>query len=235
MKKTVIFAALAASSLVASAHGTSQVASSGLANHGHINNTVRSSATVHGVGTSYSAATGEAGAASSGKAITSINTVPGMSRSGTTSVEGQSSAYTNGTAFNVSTGAGTGSASSTGVANADMVGSARYSGPGQWVNVSGNTVSHANGGVAATTNTGGFFSSATNGSFKVEGLVGSKVTTAGTTVTKEVVGSVKDTKTSVSSASTGTMTVDGRVLNQAPVNAAASTVVNARGAFGDPV
>lgn len=235
MKKTFIFGALTAISLAVSAHGTSQVASSSLANHGSINNTVRSSATVNGVGTSFSAATGEAGASAAGKAVTTINTVPNTTRSGTVSVEGQTSTYTNGTAFNVSTGAGTGTASSTGRADADVNGAAHYSGPGQWVNVSGNSVSHSNGGVAATTNTGGFFSSASQGTFKADGNVGSRVTTVGTTVTKEVVGAVTDVKSTTSSAATGTMTVDGRVLNQAPVNASASTVVNARGAFGDPI
>ena len=238
MKKIALTAAL----LMAFTASAQQAASSGAVNHGTINNVVRSSASVTGTGTSFSAATGTSASSSNATVTTTINPVCGGScpaRSGSFEIKGDSSASNTGTAFNVWTGAGTGSASSTGTSAADASGSANYSGPGQWTNGSGSTASSAGGGVTAAANQGGFFDARTAGDLRITGQVGSRVCTAGTTcgssTVKEVFGSVSDIKNTTSTVSTGTMTVDGRTLNNASTNGNSTTNVNARAGFGDPI
>jgi len=241
MKKSLMFAAIAA--LMASsafATGTGQTVNSTAVNHGQINNTVSTSAAVQGLGTSYSTATGAAGASSSAVVATGVANVKAnecTTIGGAVSSTGKASTYVNGTAFNVSTGTGTGSASSVGTAKADSYGSANYSAPGQWVSVAGAANTTSTGNVKATTNTGGTFDVNSTGTYTAVGNVGSKVCSidCGAGVTKAVTGSVTDMKSSNSFAGTGSMIVDGKLVNQAPTNGSATSNVTVTGAYGDPL
>lgn len=247
MKKSfrhyAIFAAIGLSACAAYATGNhQQQVSSTLYNSGSINNTVNANATVNGPGSSFSAATGEAWSTTKATSMTEINPVCGGTcgaKSGAVQVTGEAQTGVTGTAFNVSTGNGTGSAGSVGNASAYIDAKAQYNGPGQEVKVYGNLGQDASMDVNATKNTGGYASSGNTGEFTVDGAVGSKVCTGenncgGQIVNKEVWGSVKDTKTTTSYGNTGAMTVDGNVLTQAPVNANASSFVNAGGSYLDP-
>lgn len=245
MKKTLIALAVLAFAGAASAQ---QAASSYVANHGNISNTVQTSASSNGIGSSYSAATGNAAASGSGYAVTTFdkNGNPCVTTQGAVAIGGTASTSNSGTAFNISTGNGTGSASTRGWADADVVAGASYYGPAQWVSVAGSVdAGHQNNAfgtdisVVAGPNTGGFAAATTTGSFAALGAVGSTICSSvvcnSNTVTKSVFGGVSDTKSSVSTAVTGTMVVNGNTLNQAPSNAQGSTIVNVTGGFGDPV
>ena len=240
MKKSFIAIAAIAFSTLALATGPSQQVTTTLVNAGSLGNTVQSSANVTGVGTAYSAATSEGSVKANTASSTKTVLCGGCGEtSGTLKVTGDVATSISGTAFNVSSGAGNGSASATGNASAGVDAKSAYAGPGQTASVYGNAEQAAAINVDATKNTGGFANSGNTGTFVSEVNVGSKTCTGtencGTSiVNKEVWGSVKDTKTSTSFANTGAMTVDGVVLNQAPVNASANTVVNAGGKFHDP-
>lgn len=242
-KLSSLLACFALSFAVHATGPSGQVATSSLVNSGSLNNTVRTSASVSGVGSSFSSATSEGKVIANATSHTEINPVCGGTcgaTSGEVGVTGEMSTTITGTAFNVSTGAGTGSASSVGSANAALNTNATYTGPGQTTSVFGNGSQTSSISIDAGKNTGGFATAGNTGEFAATGTVGSKVCTGtntcgGAEVNKEVWGSVVDSKTSVSFASTGAMTVDGVVLNQAPVNASSSAVINAGGSFADPI
>lgn len=248
MKKSMfkLAALLACGAMAVAAHATGpsyQQTTSSLINSGSLNNTVRTSASVSGVGSSFSAATSEGAVKANATSHTAINPVCSGTcgaTSGEVKVTGEMVTHISGTAFNVSTGTGTGSASAVGSANAALDTKATYTGPGQTVAVFGNGTQTASIGIEASKNTGGFASAGNEGTFSTEGTVGSKICTGtnncgGAVVNKEVWGTVADTKSSTSYANTGAMTVDGVVLNQAPVNATSSAVINAGGSFSDPI
>jgi len=244
MKKTLISLAALTAFAIGSAHATgygNQSVSSSIANSGGVHNSISTSAAVKGVGSSFSSATSEAGSKAWGTTqTTTVNCGNCGEVSGTVKITGGTETYTQGTAFNVSNGKhATGSASAQGNAWADVNANAKYTGPGQNTNVYGHSGDESNFKVNASKNTGGFASAGTDGSFEVIGNVGSKVCTGGSAcggkvTTKEVWGSVTDTKTSNSYANTGSMTVDGKLLNQSVVNASANQNVNAGGNFYDP-
>lgn len=226
----------------AMATGTGQVATSGLVNTGSISNTVKTSAAVTGLGTSYSSASGSAGAVANGSATTTVNPVCSGTcgaKSGALAVTGEVKTYNNASAFNVSTGAGVGSASSVGSANATLQVDAAYYGPGQSVTLDTDMKANSSVAVDASKNTGGAASATNEATLTASGTVGSKVctgnTTCGTSVTKEVWGSVQDTKNATSTAATGNMTVDGVVLAPANTTATANATVNVIGKFTDPI
>lgn len=243
MFKRLFISLLSAASFSAFATGPSgQQVTSSLVNSGSLTNTIRTDATVKGVGTAYSAATSEGYIKANATSMTEINPVCGGTcgaTSGAVKVTGDVETKITGTAFNLSTGSGTGSASAAGSAVAGVDATAKYIGPGQNASVFGNVEQKAMMDVTAGKNTGGYASAGNTSTFDSAATVGSKVCTGtnacgGAVVNKEVWGTVTDNKTSNSFASTGAMTVDGVVLNQAPVNASASTVVNAGGQFYDP-
>lgn len=244
MKKSLlIFAALSAVALSALATGgTGQQVTSTLVNSGSLSNSISTSASVKGVGNAFSGATSEGYVKANATSNTQINPVCGGTcgaTSGSVKVTGDIETKITGTAFNTSTGAGTGNASATGTATAGLDATAKYIGPGQTASVYGNSQEKANISVTADKNTGGYATAGNTGTFGSEATVGSKICTGtnacgGATVNKEVWGTVTDTKTSNSYVATGPMTVDGVVLNQAPTNANATSVVNAGGSFYDP-
>lgn len=242
-KRILISSVLAAVSMAALATGSaSQQVTSSLVNSGTLSNTIKTNAAVSGVGSSYSAATSEGSVKANATSMTEINPVCGGTcgaTSGAVKVTGTVDTKITGTAFNVSSGAGTGSASAVGAATAGVDTNAKYTGPGQTAAVYGNVDQKATMDVTAAKNTGGYASAGNQSTFSSEATVGSKTCTGtnacgGAVVNKEVWGTVADNKTSNSFANTGNMTVDGVVLNQAPTNANASTVVNAGGNFYDP-
>lgn len=244
MKKTLFALAALTALAIGSAHATgygNQVVNSSIANSGGVHNAISTSASVKGVGSSVSGATSEGFSKAVGTTQTTTVNCGGCGEvSGTVKVTGATETYTQGTAFNVSNGKhATGSASAQGNAWADVNANAKYTGPGQNTNVYGHSGDESNFKVNASRNTGGFAAAGTDGSFEVTGNVGSKVCTGGSAcggkvTTKEVWGSVQDAKTSNSYANTGSMTVDGKLLNQAVVNASANQNVNAGGNFYDP-
>lgn len=234
----------AAFAMAAHATGPShQQATSSLVNSGSLSNSVRTFSAVSGVGSSFSSATSEGSVKANATSHTAINPVCSGTcgaTSGEVKVTGEMATNITGTAFNVSTGGGTGSASTLGNASAALDTKATYTGPGQTVAIFGNGAQSASIGIEATKNTGGFATAGNTGTFSTEGTVGSKVCTGtnncgGAVVNKEVWGTVADTKSSTSYSNTGAMTVDGVVLNQAPVNATSSAVINAGGSFADPI
>lgn len=239
MKK--FFFSLAALALASSAFAQ-QVASSGVANHGQIHNIVTTFATTTGTGTAYSAATNTQSAASSGFAVTGFSSLNGTNL-GTAVIGGNSSTSGSGTAFNVSTGHGTGSASSQGWSDSDVLSTASYYGPGQWINLYGNSDSGSqnlvlNGtdvSVFAGRNQGGFATAATEGSFRAIGGVGSTISGNNQLTIKSTYGSVSDIKNSISQVNAGAILVNGVQLNNAQTAAQAGTVVHVLGAFGDPI
>lgn len=242
MKKT-LFSLAALAILSASAHATNygQHVTSSIANSGGVHNSVKSSATVNGAGSAVSGATSEGFSKANGTAFTkTINCGTCGEVSGTVKITGETETYTRGTAFNVSEGAGAyGNASSTGNAWANVDASAKYTGPGQNVNVYGNSNDTANYSVNADKNAGGFAGAGTDGAFNVTGNVGSKICSGGNacdgkTTTKQVWGSVTDNKVSNSWTNAGSMTVDGKLVNQAPVNATSGQNVTAGGTYYDP-
>ena len=110
-------------------------------------------------------------------------------------------------------------------------------------NASGGTLSSGTGttgngygtsiNIVAGVNQGASAGATTSGAFTGNGYVGSNIT-AGTTIALN--GSVVDTKTSSSSANTGTLTLNGTGMsNAATQNANAGTVVNVTGSFQDPI
>jgi hypothetical protein len=241
MKRTLIaFAAMAAAS-AAFATGPSQVITTSLVNQGSISNTVRTEAAVTGIGSSFSGATGSASTESNGTVKGTVNPIcTGAcgTVSGSLAIEGVVKTSNNATAFNVSTGGGSGSASSTGQATASLLVDGKYQGPGQTATMHGDTNASSGVSVSAVKNTGGSAVAGNDVSFDGDVLVGSsKCTTStncGTTQTTTVFGEVRDNKEQTSWAGTGTMTVDGVVLNNATTNANATAVTNVTGSFVDP-
>jgi hypothetical protein len=219
-----------------------QTISTGVANHGSINNNVNTSARTTGVGSSYSSATGAASASATAHAIvtpvtTNPSGAPGVGAN--ISISGTSSATNSGTAFNVSSGNGTGSAGSTGWADADATARASFNRPGQGVSLTGTTNSTGVNGTNLTlssgTNQGVAGSAQTQGSFSGTGSVGASVVFQPTGAQDKFVwGHVEDTKASTSQVSITGMTVDGINLNVGAGNATASTVVNVNGRVVDP-
>lgn len=242
MKKSLItIAALALASTAFASGNLGPATSSSVSNYGNINNTVSSGASTNGAGSSFSSAEGAAGASSSGYTSTAINPVCGgtcVAKSGEVTAGGKSATYNSGNAFNVSTDNGNGYASSNGSANAGADAKARYWAPGQDVTTQGSTYSQSQMGVYATKNTGGYANAGTKGQFDSAGNVGSKVCTGngcGIKVTTEVWGGVSDTKSTSSYANSGALTVDSNLMNGAPANASANTVVNSSGSYHDPL
>ncbi len=240
MKKLFVVTALSIAVSGAFAHGPS--ISTGVANHGAIDNRVTTNASTTGVGSSYSSATGAASASATARAIvtpvtTNPSGAPGVGAN--ISISGTSSASNTGTAFNVSSGAGTGAATSTGWADADATARASYSRPGQGVSLNGTTNSTGVNGSAINlssgTNQGIAGSAATQGSFNGTGSVGASVVFAPTGAQDKFVwGHVEDSKASTSQAAVTGMTVDGVQLTPGTGNATASTVVNVNGRVVDP-
>lgn len=261
MKKTIIATVLAFASVAAFAGGPTV----NLTNVGNINNSVSTSAGSNGgtIGvpsTSYSQATGVASAVSNGSAAFNTAAPAAGGLGATITLNGATTTSNTGTAFNVSTGNGTGSAGTSGSANAglDMAGSYANSGDigngygsQQTLNVAGSIGTGLDGGngtgsqgssigVNITTNGGAAADASTAGNVYVTGNVGAYTTENDGTTGVNVVGSVSDSKTSVSEAST-TTTLDV-TMNGAPVvltggatsNANANNSVNASGSFDDP-
>lgn len=252
MKKTLLATAILASlAFSGSAFAADQSFTASLVNKGAINNTIATSATAGpGAGASYSSASGTAGASSSGYVSASFSKGGSscVTTMGSVAIGGLTETHNNGVAFNVSSGSGTGSASSTGWADASLYAKASYAGPGQSVGLEGaidsGSLNHMYGTdilVNAGKNQGGFADATTTGSFGASGYVGSTICHSGVcshnpSINANVFGSVSDSKDSVSTANTGTVNVvNVGVLQQAPVNASASTVVNVNGSFTDPV
>lgn len=241
MKKSILALACIAMSSMAFATGPSQVITSSVYNSGSINNTIKTQASVTGIGTSFSGATGTASAVANGTVTGTINPICNgtcPTKSGAVTVEGVVKTSNTGTAFNVSTGGGTGSASSVGTSSAHLSETVKYQGPGQTLTMSGTSTADSGVQVGATTNTGGSATAGNDVKFSGSGLVGSTTcttgTNCGTTKTTTVFGEVKDSKEQTSWAGTGTMTVDGVVLNNGTTNANASAVTNVTGSFVDP-
>jgi hypothetical protein len=242
MKKSLIALAAALSMVSAYATGPSQVITSSLVNQGSITNTVRTSASVSGIGSSFSGATGAASAESNGIVKGTINPIcTGAcgTVSGSLAIEGVVNTSNQGTAFNVSTGGGSGTASSTGTSMASLVTDAKYQGPGQTAVLHGDTNATSSVSVDAVKNTGGSATAGNSAEYDGSALVGSSkcttTTNCGTTTTTTVFGEVRDNKEQTSWAGTGTMTVDGVVLSTTPSTTAnASAVTNVTGSFVDP-
>lgn len=240
MKKVLSLAILALS--IQSAWATGPTISTGVANHGAIDNRITTNASTNGVGSSYSSATGAASASATARAtVTPVTTnpsgAPGVGAN--ISISGTSSASNSGTAFNVSTGNGTGSATSTGWADADATARANFNRPGQGVSLSGTTNSTGVNGstinLSSGQNQGVSGSAATTGSFAGTGSVGASVVFQPTGAQDKFVwGHVEDTKTSTSQTLVNGMIVDGVNLNHGTGSATASTVVNVHGRVVDP-
>ena len=240
MKK--LFVATTLSIAVSSAFAQGTVISTGVANHGSIENRITTNASTNGVGSSYSSATGAASASATARAIvtpvtTNPSGAPGVGAN--ISISGTSSATNTGTAFNVSTGHGAGSATSTGWADADATARASFNRPGQGVSLTGTTNSTGVHGttmnLSSGTNQGVAGSAQTQGSFTGTGSVGASVVFAPTGAQDKFVwGHVEDNKASTSQVSVTGMTVDGVQLNRGTGSATASTVVNVNGRVVDP-
>lgn len=242
-KRMSLMAFAAVFSASAMATGTApQVGVSTVVNSGVISNTVKTDASVNGIGSSYSSATGAAGSVANGGTVNVINPVcTGTcgAVSGSVGANGEVKTYNNATAFNVSTGSGVGSASSVGNATGSLNASSAYTGPGQSVDVKGNITAGSSVSVVAEKNTGGVANSGNDSAFVATGSVGSKVCTGtgtpcGTSTNKTVWGNVEDNKNSTSFANTGSMTVDGVVLAPANTSATANAKVDVSGKFSDP-
>ena len=241
MKRTLIALASMLAVSAAFATGPSQVITTSLVNQGSISNTVRTTASVAGIGSSFSGATGSASAESNGTVKGTVNPIcTGAcgTVSGSLAIEGVVNTSNNATAFNVSTGGGSGSASSTGTATASLVVDAKYQGPGQTATLHGDTAVTSDVSVTAVKNTGGSALAGNDVKFDGDALVGSSkcttTATCGTTQTTSVFGEVSDNKEQTSWAGTGTMTVDNVVLSNATTTANASAVTNVTGSFVDP-
>lgn len=242
MRKFVILAvAMAAASMAMATGPSTQTISSSVYNSGSISNSLKTNASVSGIGSSFSGATGSASAVSNGTVSGTINPIcTGAcgTKSGAVTIEGTVKTTNTGTAFNVSTGGGSGSASSVGTSTAVLDESVKYTGVGQTLNMAGSSTASSGVSVNASQNTGGSASAGNDVKFSGSGLVGSSNCTTngpcGTTQTKTVFGEVKDTKEQTSWAGTGTMTVDNVVLDNATTNANATAVTNATGSFVDP-
>ena len=153
-----------------------------LVNQGAICNTVKSSASVTGLGSSLSYAAGSASAtANGGQSATSLTPT-----SRTLDLTGATQASTSGVAYNASTGNGTGSASSIGTASAALSNAANAgyttNGVAGSLHVQGTSNSVSGISIVADKNQGGTAQASTSGTFIIHGDV-SATKTGNTTVT----------------------------------------------------